>query len=109
MKTIIPPDPFSLRVVRTPAFGIPKYLVPIIFPITTNSFTVRDSFSFARQISCQTFNSNFYFYMSSFDVTPLFTSIPFQETIDIILFEIFDLFDNSQCKMKNNPNLFLVW
>ena len=80
--------------------------MPIISPITTNSFTVRDSFSFAKEISCLTFNSNFH--MASFDVTSLFTNIPLQETIDIILFEIFENEDNNfnlSVSMKNEKIL----
>ena len=76
-----------LSACNTPQYGIAKYLVPIISPITTNSYTVKDSFSFAKEIS--NFNSTG-LCMASFDVKSLFTNIPLKETIDIILFELFD-------------------
>ena len=72
---------------NTPGYGIAKYLVPIISPITTNCYTVKDSFSFSKEISG--FNAKGLF-MASFDVKSLFTNIPLHETIEIILFELFD-------------------
>ena len=42
----------SLSACNTPAYNIAKFLVPIINPITKNSYTVHDSFSFAREL-CQ--------------------------------------------------------
>ena len=76
-----------LSACNTPGYGLGKYLVPIISPITTNNFTIKDSFSFAKEIS--NFPADGLF-MSSFDVKSLFTNIPLKETINIILYEFFD-------------------
>ena len=57
-----------------------KFLVPLLQPLTTNQFTVTDSFSFVKEISSL---SNHYFYMASFDVSSLFTHVPLDEVIDI--------------------------
>ena len=59
--------------------------MPVIEPITSNIYTVRDSFSFAKE--AVTFSSNLH--MSSLDVTSLFTNIPVDETIDICCDELF--------------------
>ena len=77
---------------NTPQYGLAKYLVPIISPITTNSYTVKDSFSFAKEISDLVATG---LCMASFDVKSLFTNIPLKETIDIIIFELFDNPDNN--------------
>ena len=81
-----------LSACNTPAYDLAKYLVPILSPITTNNFTIKDSFSFAKEISdfpCEKSS------LASFDVKSLFTNIPLQETLDIILFELFENPENS--------------
>ena len=70
-----------LSACNTPGYGLAKYLVPAISPITTNAYTVKDSFTFARELSNLDANGLF---MASFDVKSLFTNIPLKETIDII-------------------------
>ena len=36
--------------INTPGFNFAKYLIPILEPLTHNEFTVKDSFSFAKEI-----------------------------------------------------------
>ena len=90
-----------LSACNTPAYNIAKLLVPIISPLTKNIYTIPDSFKFAKEIC----NLNFEFetVMASFDVTSLFTNIPLNETINII---INDLFVNDteyiDCVLKSN-------
>ena len=55
--------------------------VPYLETLTTNEFTVKDSFTFAQEIS--SFQSSDKFIMASFDIKSLFTNIPLDETIDI--------------------------
>ena len=62
-----------------------KYLVPNLTFLTKNEFMVNSSFDFAEEIVG--FNPKG---LASFDVTSLFTNIPLNETIDIIISEIFD-------------------
>ena len=74
-----------ISMIATPTHKLSQFLVPIIEPITTNEYTVKDSFSFAKEVV--DFDSNLY--MSSLDVTSLFTNIPLKETTDIICDELF--------------------
>ena len=53
--------------------------------MTTNEFTVQDSFKFAEDIRSQ----NKQFVMASLDVDSLFTNIPLDETIEICVDELF--------------------
>ena len=56
-----------------------KFFVPILNCLTISEFTVKDSFSFAKEI----FKQDSSFYMCSLDVDLLFTNIPLEETINI--------------------------
>ena len=53
--------------------------------MSSNQYTVRDSFSFANEL----LNLNDVHHMASIDVSSLFTNIPLQETIDICLDKLF--------------------
>ena len=50
----------------------------ILEPLTHNKFTIKDSFSFAKDIT--TYDNSLY--MASLDVESLFTNIPLNETIN---------------------------
>ena len=52
-----------------PQYGIAKYLVPILSPISTYEYTAKDSFSFAKEISSLKAENRV---MASFDVKSLF-------------------------------------
>ena len=56
-----------------------KILVPILKPLTTNEFTVKDPFHFAEEIVDQQHD----LFMGSLDVDSLFTNITLEETIEI--------------------------
>ena len=62
-----------------------KILVPILKPLNTNEFTVKDSFHFAEEIIDQQHD----LFMGSLDVDSLFTNIPLEETIEICTNELF--------------------
>ena len=49
-----------------------SFLVPILSPLATNHYTVKDTFSFVRDILSVGNTA----YMSSFDVVNIFTNIP---------------------------------
>ena len=53
--------------------------------LTTNGYTIKDSFIFAGEIQC--FDSNLV--MASFDTKSIFTSFPLQETIDLCVENLF--------------------
>ena len=59
--------------------------MPTLKPLTTNKFTVNDSFHFAEEIVDQQPD----FFMGSLDVDSLFTNIPLEETIEICTNELF--------------------
>lgn len=54
-------------------------------PITSNKYTIKNSFSFAKEIVEQDSS----LHMASLDIEALFTSIPLDETIDIAVDELF--------------------
>ena len=78
--------------IRTPTYKLAKYLVLKLASITTNEFSVKDSFCFAGERVNQ--NSNFF--TGSLDVDSLFTNISLEETINICcdtLFKETDIYE----------------
>ena len=73
-----------LLALNTPTCKLAKFLVPILKPLTTNEFTVKDFFQFAEEIIDQQ-----HLLMGSLDVDSLFTNIPLEETIEICTNELF--------------------
>ena len=66
-------------------YELAKFLVPILMPLTTNQYTVKDSFSFVNSLmSLQNVS-----FMASFDVVSLFTNIPLNETIELCLDKLY--------------------
>ena len=61
------------------------FLVPIIKPLTTNDYTLKDTFEFSRDILNQDSNLS----MASFDADSLFTNIPLDDSINIIIEKLF--------------------
>ena len=82
-----------LSAIGTSTYNLAKFLVPILKPLTINEFTVKDSFSFANEVT--TFDKKCI--MASLDIESLFTIIPLDETIDNC---IYDLFQNNS-KVSN--------
>ena len=66
-----------LLAIGTPVYKLAKFLVPISSPLTVNDCTVKDSFSFAKEVV----NFDHSLFMASLDVESLFTNIPIDETI----------------------------
>jgi hypothetical protein len=62
-------------------YGLAKFLVPILSPLTNNKYTVKDSFLFANEL----LSIKSAPFMASYDVVSLFTNIPLAETVDICL------------------------
>ena len=67
-----------LSAINTPGYNSAKFLIPIIEPLTQNEFTIKDPFSFAKEITM--YDSSLY--MASLDVESLFTNIPLNETVN---------------------------
>ena len=74
-----------LSAISTPTYKLAKFLVPMLEPLTTNEYTIKDSFTFAKEL--QSFDSKLG--MASFDIESLFTNIPLQETIDLCVENLF--------------------
>ena len=69
---------------------VAKYLTKLLSPITTNEFTVKDSFDAVTHINSiprNLFNDGYR--LVSLDVTSLFTNIPLKKTVNIILKSIY--------------------
>ena len=76
-----PPFRPILSAIGTLTYNIARFLVPILKPLTTNDYTLKDTFEFSRDI----LNQNPNLFMASLDVDSLFTNIPLDETINIII------------------------
>ena len=72
-----PPFRPILSAINTPTYKLAKFLVSILKSLTSNEYTVKDSFAFAEEIVEQDSE----FFMGSLDVDSLFTDIPLEETI----------------------------
>ena len=72
---------------NTPSFNLCKFFVPILEPLTKSQYTLKNSYEFANCINESKFNNCT---IASFDIESLFTNIPVDETIDIILESFFE-------------------
>ena len=82
-----------LSAIKTPSYIIAKHLVPILETITTNKFTIKNSFEFANEVIEQDSG----LFMPSLDVESLFTNIPLEETINISCDSLF----GNEAKINN--------
>ena len=82
-----------LSVINTPSYKLDKFLVPLLTPLTSSDFTIKDSFSFAEEVS----SFDCAHYMTSFDIESLFTKIPLEEIINICVDKLFE----SNSKVNN--------
>ena len=78
IKDGVPPFRPILSHIGTPTYKIAKFFVPFLAPLTSNEYTIKDSFSFSEELL--TFDSCLV--MASFDIEYLFTNIPLKETIN---------------------------
>ena len=74
-----------LSAIGTPTYKLAKFLVPMLEPLTTNEYTIKDSFTFTEEL--QSFDSKLV--VASFDIESLFTNIPLQETIYLCVENLF--------------------
>ena len=72
---------------NTTSYNLSKFLVPTLSHLTTNEFTLKNSFEFSNLIT-KMYNSN-NCVMCSLDIESLFTNIPLDETLNICLDELF--------------------
>ena len=74
-----------LSAIGTPTYKPAKFLDPILEPLTTNEYTIKDPFTFAGQLQ----NIDSKLVIASFDIESLFTNISLQETIDLCMENLF--------------------
>ena len=75
-----------------------KYLNPILSPITTNEFTVKNSFDFAEEV----FNYDHNLYMACLDIESLFANMPLEETMKNCVKDLFsNNFYSGKLSIKN--------
>ena len=74
-----------LSALNTGTYKWAKFFVPLLRHLTSNEFTLKDSFEFAK-IICEQDTG---LLMASLDVDSLFTNVPLEETINICINELF--------------------
>ena len=68
-----------LSAIRTPTYKLAKFCDQLLKPLTNNEYTIKDSFSFAKEVL--EFDASLF--MASFDIKSLFTNIPLTETLNL--------------------------
>ena len=68
-----------LHAIGTSSYKLGKFCDKLLKPITTQEYTIKCSFSFAKEV--EEFDPNLV--MANFDVKSLFTKIPLTETISL--------------------------
>ena len=91
----IPKYRLILSTIGTCSSKLAKFLVPILDDISHNEFTIKDSFSFGKEV----LGMDSSLFMGSLDIEALFTSLPLNETINITVDLMFK--DN---ELVNNLN-----
>ena len=74
-----------LSAINTPTYLLAKYLNPILLSLTTNEFTVKNSFNFFEEVV----NYDHNLYMASLDVEILVLNIPLNETTKNCVNDVF--------------------
>ena len=74
--------------INTASYQLAKYLAKLLSPLSTSEYTVKSTSDFITHIKGQNIPNNFK--LISFDVTLLFTNVPLDITIDVILKRIYD-------------------
>ena len=86
----VPPFRPIVDTTNTPYSGIGSYLKKVLFPLTVNDYSMKDSFQAAEEIRKIDFNLLQKGYkLVSFDVVSLFTNVPLKRTINIIADRIY--------------------
>ena len=81
-----PPFRPILSAIGTRTYNVAKFLVPILKPLITNNYMLKDTFEF----SCDILNQNANLFMAaSLGVDSFVTNIPLDETINIIIEKLF--------------------
>ena len=85
-------------------YSLARFLCDLLSPLVPNNYSCKDTFSFVSQIKNANLSKKI---LISYDVTSLFTNIPLQETIDIVINLIFNHNPNLNITRKELKKLFL--
>ena len=80
-----PPFRPIMSAIKMTTYNLAKFLVPLLESITTNMYTVKNSFEFAKEIADQDPG----LFMASLDIESLFTNITLEETISVCCDSLF--------------------
>ena len=86
-------------------YQVDKFLVPILSPLTTNSYTITDSFAFVNELMSMKETP----FMASVDVVSLFTNIPLIETVEICLDKLFSNNDKVHNLMRKDLKKLIIF
>jgi len=89
-KANLPVRPI-LSALGTINYNVSKFFIPILKRLTLNQYTIQNTFTFVQKL-IEIPHANDYV-LASFDVTNLFTNVPLDETIDIIMNSLFEKSD----------------
>ena len=91
-----------LSAIGTPAYSVAKFYDQLLKPLTSNDYTIKDSFSFVKEIS--DFDASCF--MASFDIKSLFTNITLTEMLNFCVQNLYrnqahvnNLTKSSFCKL----------
>ena len=73
--------------IGTATYGVSKYLAKLLHPLSVSPYTVTSTQDFVNKIKDQEVPQGYT--ITSFDVTSLFTNVPLEHTIEIILRKIY--------------------
>ena len=78
-----------LSAIGTHSYNLSKFLLSLLSPLLTSRYLLSGTFSFLDELRNSDLDSN-YVFMASFDINSLFTNVPLDETIDIIINRAFN-------------------
>ena len=86
----IPPFRPIIDTTNTPYSGIGNFLKSLLYPMTINEYSMKDTFHAVDEIKKMDFSLlNEGYRLVSFDVVSLFTNVPLRRTIDVIVNRIY--------------------
>ena len=79
-KADIPMRPI-LSAYKAPSYKLAKFVIPSFLPFINNDFTLKNSYDFKNILEKERYPGSAF--LTSFDVTSLFTNVPVKETLEI--------------------------
>ena len=86
-------------------YKLAQNLESLLSPHIPSNYTTKDSFTFIEEIKQLNTYGKF---LTSFDITSLFTNIPLEETINIVIDTIFENYPNVKFTTKELQKLFKI-